>query len=243
MSDLTISLGAGAPIELALLALGLIHARGPDGTIRDEPIPGNDLEVKTRGTSTRIESLAPSFRIHNDDGYVDRAWFLPLNPSPVPEERSRSSRLRVGIAGGSDTRRLKMAWRTLGELRRRDVAVTPIVAGECELSAVADERPFELHGSLAPAEYLALLDRLDVVLECTDSFGTESFLAVAARDRGVPVVAHRDRAGLALVPGCCAGMWSADGFVDALIGTKHERGESRASTESLDAILELIERR
>lgn len=135
-----------------------------------------------------------------------------------------------------------MSWRTLAELRRRGIAATAIVIGDCAISPVAEDQPDELHEQPAPVEYLAILDRLDVVLECTDSFSRESFLAVAARDRGVPVVAHADRPDLA-THGSLAAMWSADGFVEALRATPREKAQPRDVTEPLRNIFELIDRR
>lgn len=241
MTQLSIYIGVEAPIELALLSLAIAHARGVDAVVRDEPIEGKRLEARSGSNITIIESRAASFRLSRGGKTAEQPWFLPLNPPRA--ERSSSSKLRIGIDGGVDSRRLKMSWRTLGALRERGVSSTSMVAGACELPSSLDERPDEVHHALAPAEYLALIDRADVVLECTDSFGTESFLSVAALYRGVAVVAHRDRPDLASQEGNRSAMWSADGFVDALGSSRFERSEPRSINEPLRSLLDFLEGR
>lgn len=241
MSEMWVAVGADVPVELSLLALALVQGseRAPSSgfaRIREEPIEGDRLEVKSNGFLTTIESRSPSFHLKTREGSAEYRWFLPVHG---PRRESRASRMRLGIEGGSDTRRLRMTWRTLGELRRRELQVTPIVVGSCELSPATEERPDELHTSLVAHEYVALLDRVDVVLECTDSFGTESFLAVAARQRGIPVVAHRDRPDLVHDERSLAAMWSADGFIEALLATGRER---RAPTDPRGSLAEIIDR-
>ncbi len=245
MSALSLSLGADAPEELTLLALGLVKQGELSSTrtraisLVDDRSEGDELEVRGERGTTTISSRPGSFVIGSANGpAAEVPWFLGVNPPRAV--RLGSSRLRIGIAGGSDERRLKMSWRTIAELRRRGGSITAIVIGECAMSPVAEEQPDEVHSAPAPAEYLALLDRLDVVLECTDSFSGESFLPVAARDRGVPVVAHLDRPDLA-IGGSGAAMWSADGFVDAVLETTRETMPPRDVTEPLRAILELID--
>lgn len=238
MSELSISIGVDAPIELTLLALALAHE---GGVLREEPVEGARLEVREGANLTTIESRAPSFHLFRAEHASEHPWFLPLNPPRVA--RTRSGRLRIAIEGGADSRRLKMSWRTLGELRARSVPVISLVAGRCDPATALEERPDEFHDALAPAEYLALLDRADLVLECTDSFGTESFLSIAAMCRGVPVVAHRDRPDLAVDSASRSATWSADGFVDALRASPIERRQPRSAEGPLLAIMDVIEGR
>lgn len=206
----------------------------PSGTKDSAP---DTLEVRTGDHVTIVASRSPVFHFDESGNHWEVPWFVPLD---VARAAPRGGRLRIGIAGGADDRRLRMSWKTIAELRRRKVRLVAVAIGEGALSSSADERPDELHVLPAPAEYLALLDRLDLVLECTDSFGTESFLAVAARNRGIAVVAHRDRMDLIDQRDTAAGMWSADGFAEAVTRGNLERRAPRDPAESLAAILERV---
>lgn len=243
MSAIEISLGSSAPIELELLATALIaeldvQAGMSERLVRDRD-SGSDEALRVDGAAPVIVRSRPtSFVVSSDMSEREVPWFLPVIPPLTP--RSRASNLRIGIAGGVEDRRLRMTWKTLAELRRRRFRFAAIVLGRCELPPSAEQRPDELHENPGPGEVLMALSRFDVVLECTDGFDTESFLAVAARDAGVPVAAHQERADLTRAGNPLAELWSADGFAEALQNAGRERVEPIEPKESMTRLRNLI---
>lgn len=226
-----------APVELGLLAEALrtrLEGRGARVLEKQE---GNDLEVRTTDSAAHVTSQAGRFVVRRDDEEDALPWFLPAVPASAS---GASSLLRIGLAGGNDERRLRMSWRTISELRARSFRFESVLVGRCDVPAAANEKPDEVHHDLSPAEYLAMLERIDVILECTDSFDTASFFAVAGRDAGIPVVAHEDRADLSRAQNGHAVIWSADGFVEALQTLDRAHVEPVDPGRELQRIVEMI---
>ncbi|MDX1583351.1 MAG: hypothetical protein R3338_07085 [Thermoanaerobaculia bacterium] len=243
MSSIEISTAETAPLEVELLGVVLtedLRSKGHEvrGTGSDDPDRPGTLRIASGSNVAEIGSRKGVFTISSDHGDHEIPWFLPA--PPVDSARTKAGYLRVGMAGGDDERRLRMTWKTLAELRKRRMSFTSIVVGTCNVPSTDSERPDELHEVVGPAELMMLLARLDVVLECTDGFDTESYLAVAARDAGIPVVAHLERADLTRAGNRLSERWSADGFSEALLEVTSKRVPIKDPSPVLSRILELI---
>lgn len=214
------SLPMDVPVELSLLAVALL-AHGSQLRVVSDDGSGR-LMVSRESRSVAIGTRSGSFEVISGGAENGVPWFMPVRLGGKP---SRSGRLRIGIAGGADHRRLRMSWKTIAELRARGVALTSIVIGDSDRDFPPDGHPDEVHVSLDAAEIVAALRRLDLFLECSDRFGEPTFLAVAARDAGIPVVVHADLSDLSRHGHSRTEVWSADGFAAAVQNVDRVRVE------------------
>lgn len=255
-----LSIGDGASVELRLMAASFV-ARLPGpwkvsaSGLDDLPLPAGAelrLAVGEGDTATiRIDGKGWILRCEGEEPVLESSegkatplpWVVARELFPPSAPRIREV-ARILFEGEGDERRLRMALRTIEELRRRRFPFTAIVVGRITTAMASIASPDEVHEGLSAGEYLALVSSGTAVLECTDAYGEPSVLSVAARAAGLPLVTHADRAEPAVAEGSgVAGMWSAEAFADALVQCGCERSEGLSFSEEIDAIREVLSSR
>jgi hypothetical protein len=252
-------IGDAAPAELRLLAatlvarvpgpwkvsaIGFEELRLPSGVeLRSSGTAGDGavLLLDAREWTLRLEGGRP--RLASPEGKSTAVPWVIAGELFSPSEWRDREIPRILFEGGGDERRLKMALRTVEELRRRHYRFTAVAVGRVEPSMISVAAPDEVHEDLSAAEYLALVSSGTAVLECTDAYGAPSPLSVAARAAGLPLVIHTDHADLAAAAFRAAGMWSAEAFADAITQSDFERTAGVPFNEEIEAIREVLSSR
>jgi hypothetical protein len=252
-------IGDAAPAELRLLAASLVaripgpwkvsaigfeELRLPSGVeLRSSGTAGDGavLLLEAREWTLRLQAGRP--RLESPEGKTTAVpWMIAEELFSPFESRGREIP-RILFEGAGDERRLKMALRTVEELRRRQYGVTAVAVGRVEPSMLSVAAPDEVHEDLSAAEYLALVSSGTAILECTDAYGASSPLSVAARAAGLPLVIHADHSDLAAAASRVAGMWSAEAFADAITQSDFERSAGFRFNEEIEAIREVLSSR